>query len=166
MSSPSQLDASALENRVLETPEPSFIPGEIYSIEESKEWTCDNTPQLFNPSIYVKDERIDYRDWHVFATLCAKNNFLMRLRFPVKSPISKRGEIFIVSDPIVTKLIIFPKNQRERSVRESIDLAYSLIRKTGPHTSSFRQDAYRLADSSTGSELARLKIKIESAYRD
>jgi len=120
----------------------SLIPGGIYSVI-GKEWS---TPECYEVAMYVRTEKIDNREWHVFAAL-ENEGILSRVRMPTSCARIARSTVYSLKD-FVTSVIVFSRKEREEEGKRLVN--------------SFLDEAYALAKQSQEPRLSALAQKLTS----
>jgi len=104
-------------------------PGSYWKIEAKPSWTGGWCPEyLEREGIFVRDEKIDNRSWHVFASLdvCGAPD---RVRIST-GDVSIREEVIRYEGPLVVKGILSDRGDRYRykGLDRFIDTANALMK--------------------------------------
>ncbi len=146
-------------------------PGEFYGIsEETLPINPTSNLRRIYPVMYVRQEKIQNANYHVFAGAEKDGGILTRIRAPLnRLKVDKRKEIIVEPNFLKQFSVFFAKFERESMgehlVNSFIEQAYNLIRH-GPNATTFEEDAFTLAGIyPSDKSRARLKIIIEHYHR-
>ena len=109
----------------------NFKPGSFWKIEGKPDWEGGWCPDyLQKEGIYVRDEKVNYGTWHVFASLDV-NGITSRVRIPTGDISLREGTVRYEGD-LIERVIISKKGDlfRTKGMDKFIILAKELLEET------------------------------------